>query len=296
MGVKGEVEFPDVSHWQGYIDGDIMASKVKAIILRINDAISYPLLDREFERNYEKFKARNVMVGTYSYWRGMMNYRKQADLLISALDGKHLDLPLFIDVEQNGIEGRLSYAQSAKYLHNLMLALDAVFGHSNVGTYSAQGYWSNYLRLYPRDDLIGRPLWCAHWTTRSTPLVPIGWPRWDIWQFTSKMPAKPYGVRDSETIDFNTYNGNTAQFYAQFPGQGGVIIPPPPPPPPSSDNVCVLYRSNVRGSASAATGQPVLGSWNQGAILKVDDIVTGDDGEPWYKVSAFIKASLTKET
>ena len=87
----------DVSSWNGTIDW----SKAKGIdfcIIRITQLYG---IDTEFETNYSGCRNSGIKVGVYrySYARNAEESKKEAEDLISVLDSRPLDFPVFLDLE-----------------------------------------------------------------------------------------------------------------------------------------------------------------------------------------------------
>jgi uncharacterized protein YraI len=72
--------------------------------------------------------------------------------------------------------------------------------------YTGQGFWVTYGDQTQPDYWLQFPLWVAHWTTASGPLMPAPWTLWQFWQFTSKGPGEVFGS-ESLSIDMNRFNG-----------------------------------------------------------------------------------------
>ena len=105
----------DVSYWQGNPDLSAFKTFKNAgwdfIIARIGYASSgqrYP--DSTFETNYKNSNSAGLRIGAYFYSnaRSAAEGKAEANYVISLLQGKALNLPVFIDVEDNATSGTAS--------------------------------------------------------------------------------------------------------------------------------------------------------------------------------------------
>lgn len=89
----------DVSAYQGIIDWDaVVAAGVRFAILRCHERRG---IDEQFERNYSECKARGIPIGAYkySYAKTEEQAEREADMVLTVLKGKTLELPVFYDLE-----------------------------------------------------------------------------------------------------------------------------------------------------------------------------------------------------
>ena len=100
----------DVSEFQGSINWDkVKADGIKFAILKLGniyDAQSN-YKDSKFDTNYKNAKAEGIKIGAYIY-----NYCNTVDTLkeglewaLEQLDGKKLDMPIYLDMEDKDIQG-----------------------------------------------------------------------------------------------------------------------------------------------------------------------------------------------
>lgn len=93
----------DLSIWQKGINVKALADAgVKFAILKLNEG---SLFDQAFDELYEQCKANGIKVGAYSFSHAYNKSggRGLADYAIKYLNGRQLDLPLYIDVEASEI-------------------------------------------------------------------------------------------------------------------------------------------------------------------------------------------------
>jgi len=89
----------DLSHWNGRVLYDRLDS-LDFVFLKVSEGDSR--VDGTFRQHYEAFRARDIPVGAYHFFRFDVDGKDQALHFLRQLDGRHLQLPLVIDVEQHG--------------------------------------------------------------------------------------------------------------------------------------------------------------------------------------------------
>lgn len=95
-----EIKGIDVSKWDGAIDRPTVANYGMGFaILRITEAGN--VIDSTFEANYKGCTANNIPVGVYkySYAVNVSEIQYEARKIIEALNGRKLDYPVFLDIE-----------------------------------------------------------------------------------------------------------------------------------------------------------------------------------------------------
>ncbi len=93
----------DVSRWQGSINWQAVASDgVEFAILRLGYSGG---IDRKFEEYYSKATGAGIDVGVYiySYAKTEGEARQDAMDVIAALKGRHLDYPVYYDIEDDSV-------------------------------------------------------------------------------------------------------------------------------------------------------------------------------------------------
>ena len=105
----------DVSNHNGRIDFDkVKADGVSFVYLKASEGKSYT--DPSFKKNYTSVLKAGMKVGAYHFFRKKTDGVMQADNFIRAVDGRHLDLPLVVDVEDWGNDGFVKNEQTVKEL------------------------------------------------------------------------------------------------------------------------------------------------------------------------------------
>lgn len=214
-----EVQFPDVSFYQGVIDFEVMSARTRAIIIRAGQNL---WTDDQFERNYAEAVRKNLLKGVYWFYDGRVSPGAQAEHLISILRGKKLEMEVYIDWERN-------YGGSHEGLANVVAMMQVIeqagLDIPGVGLYT--GYYFFRSNSNPITNasqynyLKTRPLWLAWYTSNpANVLIPAPWTDLTHWQFGT--PVVAWGQQTSE-LDMNFFNGSSADFNQRY----GSASPPP---------------------------------------------------------------------
>ena len=177
----------DISHHQkpADIDYDLLASQISGAIIRVGytgTGSLEPYMDETFNRHYWELTRRGVHVGAYWYsaaHEGDDGVR-EARAALKYLNGRHLDLPLYIDVEdpthQEGLSRKDLTDQAIQFIRTVR------GGGYSPGIYSGALWFKNKLDR-GRLDGVTPSYWVAHWTGKSRPSFSG---KYDLWQYTSK--------------------------------------------------------------------------------------------------------------
>lgn len=152
----------DISEHNGRIDWDTVKGQIGFAILRLGwiGNKNNHTLDTQFERNYSECKRLGIPVGTYVY-----NYcvnentaRDGAEWAVRKLEGKNLDLPVYIDMEDS------TGTTLGKDINTaICVAFNSVIEASGrwAGVYANLNWFNNYLHK----DIIKDKYttWIAHY-------------------------------------------------------------------------------------------------------------------------------------
>jgi lysozyme len=200
----------DISKWDGNWD----ANKAKQagasfVFVKASQATS---VDPQFSANWQKAKDAGLLRGAYHY----LDYTKpgadQANFFADLLKNDPGELPPVVDYELRRTDNNPSAALGflRDYLDRMILRSE-VFQDMLVKRpmiYTSPGFWVEYGDQTKTDYWIQFPLWNAHWTTSSTPLIPLPWTMWQFWQFSAKGPGDAFGSEDI-VMDMNRFNGTS---------------------------------------------------------------------------------------
>ena len=192
-----ELKGIDVSAWQGQIDWDKVASYgMDFVFIRITETGN--VIDSCFERNFSGCKKHNIPVGVYKYSYAMTiaEIQSEARKVVSVLNGRKLQYPIWLDLEHH--KQRVLGAES---IHNLAEAFREIIVAAGYkfGIYCNEDWYMNvicsHLRKYE--------FWIAHYPDNDN-----GWlqerirPSFGVgWQYSSK--AKIPGI--DGTVDRSVF-------------------------------------------------------------------------------------------
>ena len=166
----------DVSTWNGRIDWNaVKRSGVKFALLRLgygSDITSQD--DNTFEYNYTHATAAGIPIGAYiySYAANASMAKSEAQHCIRVLKGKKLQLPVYIDFEEDSLAG-VAYTVAQTWIAEMKKA-----GYT-PGIYTTSHWFRNYVGEHNVSK------WIAYWGNDDGTLCsrPAGS---DIHQYTSK--------------------------------------------------------------------------------------------------------------
>ena len=187
----------DVSAWQGQIDWKTVADYgMDFAILRITEAGN--VIDEYFERNYTECQKYNIPTGVYKYSYAMTiaEIQSEARKVVSVLNGRKLQSPVWLDLEYNSQRslGTESIHKMAEAFEKIITAAGYKFGiYCNVDWYmnvicSHLKKYDFWIARYPAND----DGWLQE---RLRPDFGVGW------QYSSK--AKIPGING--TVDRSVF-------------------------------------------------------------------------------------------
>ena len=200
----------DISKYQNpdLIDYDEITSKVDFVIMRVGFGWAK---DIHFERHYQEFTRRNVPIGGYHF---PLNTRlqEQADLVKQALDGKRIEVGLWVDVEAT----YQSRSEINAYIPILENTVD-----TEIGIYTSYWKWLEVMQNETR--WASKRLWVANYGV-TVPSLPSPWKKWCLWQYSSTGRLNGY----AGNLDLDLAN---AECLSSIPAIGAELPEPPPEPP-----------------------------------------------------------------
>ena len=170
----------DVSEFQGQIDWDkVKADGVEFAILKLGniyDAQSN-YKDSKFDTNYKNAKAQGIKVGAYiyNYCNTVDTLKKGLEWALEQLDGKKLDLPIYLDMEDKDIQG-----ETVATLTNICneFAKQVKSKGYQAGVYANVNWLKNELKPADFDKDIS--VWAAQYYKECQYTG-----KYDIWQYAS---------------------------------------------------------------------------------------------------------------
>lgn len=166
----------DVSTWNGKIDWNaVKRSGVKFALLRLGYGSNITSQDdNTFEYNYTHARAAGIPIGAYiySYAANASMAKSEAQHCIRVLKGKKLQLPVYIDFEEDSLAG-VAYTVAQTWIAEMKKA-----GYT-PGIYTTSHWFRNYVGEHNVSK------WIAYWGNDDGTLCsrPAGS---DIHQYTSK--------------------------------------------------------------------------------------------------------------
>lgn len=174
----------DVSKWNGDIDWEIVkAEGVDFAIIRCGyrgSSSGWLIEDPYFYKNLEGAKRAGIRVGIYFFTQAtnLVEAVEEASMVVSLLDGKGIDYPVFIDTEGAGGNGRADNLDPATRTAVVNAFCQTIQNAGfDAGVYASRNWYYNNLNL---DELGDYKIWLAEY--RQTPEYTE---RYDMWQYTS---------------------------------------------------------------------------------------------------------------
>lgn len=176
MAIKGI----DVSEFQGNINWNkVKADGIEFAILKLGNIYDYDTnyKDSKFETNYKNARAKGIKVGAYiyNYCNTIDTLKKGLEWAIKKLEGKKLDLPFYLDMEDKDIQGETKETltnqcnEFAKYVESK--------GYQ-AGVYANVNWLKNELNPNDFDKKIS--VWVAQYYKECQYTG-----KYDIWQYAS---------------------------------------------------------------------------------------------------------------
>lgn len=169
----------DVSKYQANINWEKVKPQINFAILKlgnIGDGRKF-WIDETFEKNYAECQRLGIPTGVYVYCYAneIDNANAGAREVIKALNGRKLQLPVYIDMEDKEIqvEGKTKLSQ---LLHEFNVTIECA-GYW-AGTYASKNWFDNYITTEERKRFT---TWIAHYTTGTDKYKG----EFDIWQNSS---------------------------------------------------------------------------------------------------------------
>lgn len=171
----------DVSQHQGEINWDKVKSQIDFAILRLGwiGNKENHTLDTQFEKNYSECKRLGIPVGVYVYCYSNCEEtaKSGANWVIEKLKGKSLELPVYIDMEDNSIAN-----QGKDILTNICITFNSIIETNGrwTGVYANKNWYDNFLN---KDEIKIR---YTTWIATYVDAVDKYKGEYDIWQNSSK--------------------------------------------------------------------------------------------------------------
>lgn len=175
----------DVSSYQGTIDWEKVADDNIgfAMIRVVTGKGSSIVRDTMFKENYNGARKYGIKVGVYrySYATSRTQARAEAEAVIDALNGRDLDYPIVLDVEDSSI---LSDTSSNSRRSEIILAFKEVVEDAgyDFALYANTTWLNNYLDM---DQLKNVDIWIARWRSLDEGHGYTGKGNVAMWQYSN---------------------------------------------------------------------------------------------------------------
>lgn len=181
----------DISAHNGQIDfSKVIADSIDFVYIKASEGGTWR--DALFEQNYRAATDAGLLVGIYHFFRFDVPGWKQSVNVLSALSGRHLDLPIAIDVEEWGNPGEFTTQEIIENLRSLVELLRQN-GREPIIYTNKNGYFRFVRGTF---DDVG--LWICSFTTPPIP----DHERWHLWQHSHIGKVK--GIKGP--VDLCTFN------------------------------------------------------------------------------------------
>lgn len=176
MAIKGI----DVSEFQGSINWDkVKADGIEIAILKLANIYDYDAnyKDSKFETNYKECKSKGIKVGIYiyNYCNTVETLKKGLKWAIDKLNGKELDLPIYLDMEDKDIQGETKETLTNQCNEFASLIKNAGY---QAGIYANINWLKNELSPSKFDKDLS--IWVAQYYKECQYTG-----KYDIWQYAS---------------------------------------------------------------------------------------------------------------
>ncbi|MEK4512260.1 glycoside hydrolase family 25 protein [Paenibacillus sp. FSL K6-2524] len=215
---RGNAQGIDVSHWQGAIDWQQVAtSGISFVFIKATQNS----MDKRFLDNVKRAKAAGLLIGAYHYMDDSVTTVDQAkaaaQLFFTAIQEvggvKVFDLPPVMDYESN--KSNLNKATITMVAKSF---LDEIYRLTGVKpmVYTYPSFISNF------SGLNHYPLWIARYSATQVPADAAGWTRWTVWQYSdgSAGGVLPNGTRKingiSGNVDLNEFDGTVNELKEHY--------------------------------------------------------------------------------
>lgn len=261
----------DISSWQGKVDWQKVRNDGKTfVILRIGTTKGK---DTYFEENYKNAKSAGLNVGCYFYTYATTaeGALQDAENVLSWLDGKQLEYPVYYDMEnsaqlENGITTEMRTEICLTFLERL--SENGWF----VGTYANGNWFSNYLDKTKLGEK--HELWLASWMNSGNPSRDYS-SEYGLWQYTDS--GSVAGISTAVDLDVAYKDYPTIMKNGGFNGYTPVFE--------DVDEEWIITSSNgVNVRSGAGTSFEKTGFLSYGERIHITAKMTGN-GYTWGKIS-----------
>lgn len=206
----------DISEFQTVTDWNSVAKSVDFVIIRVGTTTGLNndnfRKDKKFESHFEGAKNAGFPIGIY-YYSGantLSGFQKNATECVEYLNGKNVDYPVYLDVEQS--TGQMSLGKST--LTSYILSALKIISNAGykAGVYANQDWFNNYVDGSAIRNA-GYSTWLARYPSAKYAVEPSGYDyssNYDIWQYSSV--GKVSGISGDVDVDVSYVDFRTSDF------------------------------------------------------------------------------------
>ena len=178
----------DSRYWNGVLPA---ANPFKYAFVKFTEATGFATSNAVAQWN--SLKAGGLLRGPYHFYRNASNPEDQAAYFRANVGSDIGELPPVLDLEDTAsIKG----GEMPARVQRCLAEIEKLFGKRPM-VYSAAWWWNPWMGNQPWVNTYER--WVANYTVASTPLLPIGWTTWDVWQFKGDVTEPGFNAK----IDWN---------------------------------------------------------------------------------------------
>lgn len=203
---KYPVRGVDVSHYQGNIDWETLASQnISFAFIKATEGSSF--VDDRFAYNYEEARKTDLYVGAYHFFSFDSQGITQSENFINTVERYDDMLPPVIDLEFYGNKAANppSREEVGAELKVLLSALEEHYGRAPI-IYTTEDTYG----LYLSGDYEAYDIWIRNVLTK--PELSDG-RSWTFWQYTNRKRLDGYNGEE-KFIDVNVFYGSEEEFKA----------------------------------------------------------------------------------
>lgn len=192
-----KVQGIDVSKYQSDIDWyQMKAHEVRFAFIKATEGEK--LIDKNFQKNWNRAKESGVARGAYHFYRPNVNWKIQARNFISQVKLEKGDLPPVLDIEL------VHHSNQLYLLLEIRKWLEVVEKHYGIRpiVYTYENYYNRFLQ----NEFRHYNLWIAKYN-HASPQLEDG-ARWEFWQYSESGVLK--GI--DEKVDLNCFYGTEQEF------------------------------------------------------------------------------------
>ena len=201
---KYPVRGVDVSHYQGEIDWEVLASQdIEFAFIKATEGSSY--VDDTFEYNYNEARRAGLSVGAYHFFSFDSEAKAQAENFIGTVEPFEGMLPPVVDFEFYGEKQKdpPEREEVCEKLSEMLSLLEEHYGMKPI-IYVTEICYETYLE----GDFEQYDIWIRNVVTK--PKMQDG-REWTFWQYTNRGRLDGYNGEE-RFIDINVFSGTEEEF------------------------------------------------------------------------------------